>query len=181
MVSAWNIIGALQASVATGLNAARVEDLCADLDKNDVILAVVGEPRLGPGVNWPDELGYEYVGERSAEPDTVGVLVKTAARHAVQVVRTSSQGRVVWLYAPDGRQTARPTTGGKRMRTTAAGSGWLIAAVYAPTPGSFTDAERVQFWEDVARDGRELLAQPAYSGAHVALVIETTGVVTLDG
>ena len=69
----------------------------------------------------------------------------------------------------------------QRMRTTAAGSGWLIAAVYAPTPGSFTDAERVQFWEDLARDGRELLAQPAYSGAHVALVIETTGVVTLDG
>ena len=39
-----------------------------------VRVAVISDPRLGPGMVWPEWTGATYLGERSRNPDSVAVV-----------------------------------------------------------------------------------------------------------
>eukprot|EP00959_Pyramimonas_sp_CCMP1952_P449589 9413867-Pyramimonas_sp.AAC.1 len=64
----------------------RIQAVTRAFQEAGVLLAFLSEPCMGPGAIWPDTVGYSYIGERSAMPDTVAVLIRDdVAQLAVQV------------------------------------------------------------------------------------------------
>ena len=118
-------------------------------------------------------MGYELIGARSAEPDTVAALLKTTARDSVHTVGITNGGRVVWLHIPEKRVEASSSStaakAGKRQREKP-GAGWLVAAVYAPNASTFTDEERIAFWQEFFEELAKLRANPAYAAAHFLML-----------
>ncbi len=110
-------------------------------------VVVVSEPRLPPGMPWP-QCGFTFLGERTASPGSVAVLV--AEEHIQSITQLADVGdaRALWLQAP---------------ATTEAVAGVLVLAVYGPPPGHGVTVRR-QFWEARMREWRSLSSRAQYRG-----------------
>ena len=71
-VLAWNVRGALGSASSQESHDGKIRQLTKTLHETGVGVAVLSEPKLAEGMLWPEWTGYEYHGQRSQLPDTVG-------------------------------------------------------------------------------------------------------------
>ena len=103
-IAALNVAGAFCMGGGVETDEGRMVTICAGLQAAGVIAAVVSEPKLAPGLPWPEWTGYTFHGERSAGPDSVGLLVATPG--GGKALASAGSGR-----AP--RHLVRAATGGR--------------------------------------------------------------------
>ena len=75
----------------------RITCLIAQLQHERTHVAVLSEPRLGPGFLWPEQFDYVWLGENTVHPDSVGVLVSKRVRHALSHLQGVGNRRAMWL------------------------------------------------------------------------------------
>ena len=75
----------------------RITCLIAQLQHERTHVAVLSEPRLGPGFLWPEQFDYVWLGETTVHPDSVGVLVSKRVRHALSHLQDVGNRRAMWL------------------------------------------------------------------------------------
>ena len=150
-VRAVNVRGAFGKVGGLETHTQRVDNFTTALGKAVVVVAVIGEPRLGPCLVWPAGSGYSFLGGRSTAPETVAVLIFDEVADVVVQIAGYGDERAIWLETLVGEK------------------GLLLLCVYAPHRGKPENA-RMYFWKKRLQEFRELLATDRYRGWEVVLV-----------
>ena len=156
-VLAWNIQGALGASGGFETHTRRLQLLTTALHQTRAVIAVLSEPRFGPGMQWPQWTGYEYRGCRSKAPDTVAVLVLRDFAASVLQVEDVGNERAIWSHVLPARSGVGVSLG------------FLLLAVYAPPP-NHEPHERAQFFQDRATELQKLRNTARFSNLPCAMI-----------
>ena len=72
-ILAWNVQGGLGQTGGLEGRLHRIRSLALLMAERGAVLGVLAEPRLPPGVEWPEWTQYRFYGERSTAADTVAV------------------------------------------------------------------------------------------------------------
>ena len=151
-VAALNLRGGLGAHGGIKHRQGRLLALVAQLQSEHIHIAVLSEPRLGPGFTWPANLGYTFLGERSTLPDTVAVIIDDRCLSAVSQVAEVGNNRALWLSvsAPDG------------------GAPLLVLAAYGLHKLKAPLA-RISFWQDRMQEAQWLRKQALFRRSAILL------------
>ena len=136
VVASFNVMGGFGKTNSFETNFARISALAAELHAQGVVVASIQEPRLAPGAPWPEWCGFQFFGERSTDPCTVGALVLNELQGQVTQVQDLGSERALWLHWAD--HSNRPDS--QAFET-------IVLCVYAPQPG-YSVAVRRSFWRD---------------------------------
>ena len=132
-VACFNVQGECGHEGGVGAHDRRILSLISALHAKGTVLAVLAEPRLAPGMEWPAWTGFVFYGERSSDPGTVAVLVLEEVAKEIMVAAGVGDERAIWLEVPP-------------VSDTRGSIGVLVLGVYAPQSGH-TVSVRAAFWE----------------------------------
>ena len=152
-IAALNMRGGLGAHGGLKHRHQRLLALIAQLQAENVHIAVLSEPRLGPGFTWPANLGYTFLGERSTLPDTVAVILDDRCLPVVSQVADVGSSRALWL-------SISSKSGGPPLLVLAA---YGLHKLNAPTA-------RVSFWQERVQEFQTLRLQASYQNSRLVLL-----------
>lgn len=95
---------------------------------------------------WPSWTGYSFIGARSPKNDSVCVLILNEIAELVTPIVGFGSDRSIWMAVRTGKDF-----------------GILILAAYAP-PSNRQPAERFSFFQDIAQEIQQLMADVKYAG-----------------
>ena len=101
-----------------------------------VVVAVLGEPRFGPGMVWPTWTGFRFAGCRMTEPSSVAVLILEEAAANILIRDGVGDERAMWVELPANYMSGV----GQLPRA----RGTLVLGVYGPHAG-YSEQSRVFF------------------------------------
>ena len=159
VVAAFNVRGACGRAGGLEAHDQRLLGLTASLQAAGVALAILAEPRFGPGMVWPEWTGYEFFGERESEAASVAALILREASASIAVIPGVGDARAVWveLEAPKpGLASSGTGQPGHGVRAT------LVLGVYAPH-AHYDRAVRQAFWDKRLSELRSLRARVRFA------------------
>ena len=152
----WNVQGAL-AVPSGGTITDKVLKLCSALHQFQASCAVISDPQLAPGVQWPPWTGFQFEGERTLKPDSVAILTAAEASKSVTSLADFGDARACWANV-----TLRRQDGADPIVV-------LLLGVYA-LPPNHLESERRQFWHTRLQEYRKIKQSPQYLDAPLILV-----------
>ena len=144
----WNIRGALSSATGHEAHSARISQVVQALHRVGATIAILSEPRFGPGLLWPQWTGYALHGARSYNNDSVSILVLQDLEDLIVPIPDLGDKRAVWLEIRTPRGAA---------------PGILVLGIYAPPP-NYSVAERSDFFKERMREVRQVASCDTYQG-----------------
>jgi len=162
ILAALNVRGAFGHDGGLEAHDERILRAVAVLHAAGVVMAVISEPRFGPGMVWPSWTGYAYHGERSGEPDSVAVLVLEDAEQVVVPIGGVGDERAIWLELRTGKA-------GDGRGATQSERGMLVLGLYGYHAG-YAVAIRRKFWQSRLWELKHLRSSARYEGWEVVVL-----------
>ena len=156
VLSAFNIRGALCREGGLEAHEGRLLQLSASLHAGGVVVAILSEPKLAPGMIWPTWTGYSFLGERTSAAGSVAALVLQEVSGEIIQIEGVGDERAIWLEVPFSE-----LHGGD--------GGTLVLGVYGHQISHAT-AIRRGFWRTRLKEVRELRRRQRYCGWEVAVL-----------